>query len=687
MTALQEYVASASLVGNGSATLLADRFEEIDQSCDKVETMKVVAVQEGKSFGTVRRLYYAWKAAGKSAVVLVDGRRNRTPSKASDYYDEFKRYAAGNKNDSKNGYRSLLRDLRAGKSFSFGTWRDCWISDNPYEPVPNLCPAGFVPKGLTYGNMMAKMQKDASAKISLMWSRRGQFAAMKYTLPVFRSRVGLHVGEVVQSDDVWHNIDVFAKGVQGVFNPLEFAFYDVASAYKVVSAIKPRTQSLDAKGEWKRDNLTEFQYRLAVAFLMCCQGFYKDGITLIGERGTTALREPVLRKIAGVPGYGRLFRFQTSGVKNQPVARGMFLGNAGGNPRMKSLCECAHNILHNATAGLLGNHGRDAAHKTESLGAVVKYSNDVLEQARAIDPVLVTMLQLPILEFDNYLKYFRMIEDEVMDRHDTRLEGWEENYLVEYRLGEGSAWRPARELADMTQEQAAAVGAVLAQDKEKLMRQRKMSRREVWAAGQKDLIKWPLMDMPAFLDERDVRQGKVRDGGYIEFTDATYYAGQTMRYLAAYKGRNGLLTRIAPGERVTFYWNPLGTLSEQIWIVGKDGEVAGMCPLIKKASWADPDSIKVAMGQQLHQTAELMRDARATAADEAARQIAAKEYNRALLEGAKAAKAKPVTLDGVDAADVLALTDRDGGQWTDRPTDDDFDEEEGFLDRMNKASK
>ena len=33
----------------------------------------------------------------------------------------------------------------------------------------------------------------------------------------------------------------------------------------------------------------------------------------------------------------------------------------GGKPRMKALCECAHNIMHNATASLLGNHGRDAA--------------------------------------------------------------------------------------------------------------------------------------------------------------------------------------------------------------------------------------------------------------------------------------------------------------------------------------
>ena len=54
------------------------------------------------------------------------------------------------------------------------------------------------------------------------------------------------------------------------------------------------------------------------------------------------------------------------------------LGNAGGNPRMKALCECAHNIMHNAAASLLGNHGRDAAHLHESNAALVKYSTSPL---------------------------------------------------------------------------------------------------------------------------------------------------------------------------------------------------------------------------------------------------------------------------------------------------------------------
>jgi len=653
LTAFEEYQTIGALSDREKVIRLSDRFIEVSASASKVAMLNTVAAQEGMSYGTARRMYYAWCKGGAEA--LADGRKRVRAKSGLDYYGEFMRYCRANRNDCMNGYRDMLRDLRAGKDFAFGTWRDCWKADFPFESVPPFCPANYTPKGMGYANLMARKNRDASAAMSLSWSRRGQFDALAHTLPVIRTRVGLHCGEVVQADDVWHNIDVFQAGVKGTFNPLEFAFYDVASGYKVVSAIKPRLLTVDPKtGKETRDNLKEFQFRMAVAFLMCCQGFYKGGITLVGERGTTRLNETVLRRIAGVPGYGKLFRFQTSGVKNTPAFKHDFMGNAGGNPRMKSLCECAHNILHNATAGLLGNHGRDAAHNNENLANVVKYSEDMLEQARRIDPAIIPLLQLPILDFATYMKYFYAIEDEVMDRTEHRMEGWDQNYVMEYRLSKDAPWRPVKELADMTQEQATAVAAVLSTDKAGLMRQRKMSRREVWKAGQKDLERWPLRDMPAFLDPRDMREATVRANGCIEFTDALYYAGQLKRYVAQYEDAHGVTVRLAPGQKVKFFWNPLGTLDRHIWIANEEGDVLGMAPLLKTAAWNDEHSIKVAMGQQLAQTAELMAETRAADAQGAAKRLAAKEINRALIEGAKKAAAQPVTFGGEEpGADFL----------------------------------
>lgn len=691
LTAFEEYSSIGTLRDRERAVRLSDRFMEISASKTKVEMMKIIAAQEGMPFGTVRRLYYAWGKGGAAA--LADRRRSRRSAGENVFYPEFKAYAERDLNTSQGGYDAFIRDIRAGKSFSFGTWRDLFKRDYPFEAVPAVCPANYKPRGLTYQNMMRLQKLDASRGMALSWSRQGQFAALKYTLPVLRSRLGLHVGEIVQSDDVWHNFDVFQSGVKGLFNPLEFAFYDIASGYKAVSVIKPRMLVTDPKtGKEVRDNLKEFQYRMAVAYLMCVQGFYRDGITLIGERGTTALREPVLRRIAAVPGYGKLFHFETSGVKNTPAHKGLFMGNAGGNPRMKALCECAHNIMHNATASLLGNHGRDAAHLHESNAALVKYSAALIEEANAIDPAIVPLLRLPVLDMNTYLQYFYAIEDVVMDRTDINMEGWEKNYLMEYRLSADSPWRAIDELKDMAPEQAAAVAAVLATDRANLMRQRKMSRREVWKRGQKDLIRWPIDDMPAFLDPRDVREATVQADGTIAFADALYYPGKRMIYVAQYRDReDGVVKRLSPGMKVRFYWNPLGTLADHIWLTDAAGErTVGMCDVLKRANWSDPHSIEVAMGQQQAQIAELMAETRAGHAAEGVARLAAEKVNRSLIEAAKEAKAKPVTFEETEAIPLAELTRATGGAAGVSPVAEEpveEPEEDGFLAKMNKFSR
>lgn len=636
---------------------------QIEAAPRKMAAFASLGAAHGIPAKTLERLYYGWRNHGD--IALADGRRMTRGKAESIFYSDFKTYCERDRNTSRGGYDSMLRDFRAGKEFSFGTWRDVWKRDFPAEAVPAFCPSNWTPRGFTYQNMMRLMQRDPSVQMSLAWNRGGEFAALGATLPVVRSRVGLPVGAVYQADDVWHNVDVYAPGVKGIFQPLEFAIYDVASAYKAVSAMKPRMLTVDPKtGKEVRDNLKEKQFRFAMGYLVCEVGFHKGGVTFILERGTTAIRENVQRRVAAIPGFGRLFHFQTSGVKNAPANAGMMIGNAGGNPRMKSLCECAHNILHNATASLLGNRGRDAAHMHESQAAVVKYSADMIEQARRLDPALVPLLQLPILDYKVYQRYFYAIEDEVMDRHEHRLEGWADREIVEYRLSVASdTWLPVSKLLDMSPEAVTATKAVIAADPANLMRKRKMSRREAWASGQRDLVKLPLFEMPAFLDPRDVAEGQVRADGTIQFTDATYYPGEKKSYIAEVVDRNGMRRRLAPGEKVRFYWNPLGRLADHIWIADAEGGVVGMCPLMRTARWSDPESIKIAMGQKAHQIAELMSDSRARHGESAVARLAGEAVNRALLDNYAEAAAKPVTMGG-EAASLEQLAGADDAPET-----------------------
>lgn len=608
----------------------------------------------------LKRKYYVWleaeeKREGSGAAALADGRKMRRPARENPFLRDFKTYCERNRNSGgcHAAYWDMLRDFRSGdKAFSFGTWRDIWRAQHPYEAVPAACPPNWVPRGFTYAMMMQHASREKGRDLALLWNRQGMFAASKHLPPVIRSRVGLHPGEVYQSDDVWHNIDVYAPGIQGVFQPLEFATYDTASAFKLGSLMKPRNRKTDPKtGKEIRDNLKEQQFRFEVAGIMCNTGFYRGGVTWVGEHGTTRLNDRVLARIAAVPGWGALFRWEVSGIMNSPAHKGVPMGDGGGNPRMKALCECSHNILHNATAGLLGNRGRDAAHMHESQGAVVKYGERMIALAERLDPALVPLLQLPILEWKNYLAYFRLIEDEVMDRHEHHLEGWADKEVVEYRYRDTDGWLPlAEELRCMGEEERALLLARLNRNPS-LMRKRKMSRREAWAAGQADLVKWPLFDACAFLDPGDgkrpgdQRRATVGQDGTISFTDSVYFPGERKIYLAQYRDRNGTPHSLRAGEEVWFYWCP--TLPLQIWITDASGqENFGMAPALKTAAWADPESVKVAVGQRQHQIAELMADTRARNAESAVARLAAQGVNRALIAAAKAAKAAGTAPDG-----------------------------------------
>ena len=615
----------------------------------------------------LKQRYYKWAKHGKMG--LADGRKMKRPRETNPFYRDFKTYCDNNKNVCTDAHRAMMRDFRAGKQFSFGTWRDVWRLQRPDVPVPPWCPSEFTPHGMGYAQLDTLYRSDPERKLALLWNRQGMFAASKHLPPVLRSRVGLPVGAVYMSDDVWHNIDVYAQGIKGIFQPLEFATLDVASAFKVGSLMKPRQLVTDPKtGREVRDNLKQQQFRFEVANIMCCTGFHKDGVTWIGEHNTTRLGDRVLARIASVPGWGHLFRWSMSGIMNMPAHKGLPMGDGGGNPRMKALVECYHNIMHNATAGLPGNRGRDAAHMHESQSAVVRYSKHMIAQAERLDPALVPLRQLPILEWKTYLQYFRMIEDEIMDRTDHNLEGWGDRETIDYRLDANSNWLPASMLLDVPPEKVAAIQAVISTDPANLMRKRKLSRREVWAKGRKDLVKWPLFDAPAFLDPGDRKSGAKGDfktatvgqDGTISFTDAMYYPGERKVYLAQYRDRGGLPHRLCPGDKVNFYWIPLGELANQIWITDEDGcSTLGMAPALKTAAWADPESIKVAMGQREHQIAELMADTRARHAESAVARLAAEGVNRALLAAAKEARsigAKPsgdgYSFDELNAAEM-----------------------------------
>ena len=160
-------------------------------------------------------------------------------------------------------------------------------------------------------------------------------------------------------------------------------------------------------------------------------------------------------------------------------------------------------------------------------------------------------------------------------------------------------------------------------------------------------------------------------------------AGERKIYLAQYRDRNGTPHNLRAGEEVWFYWCP--TLPLQIWITDESGQAhLGVAPALKTAAWADPESIKVAVGQRQHQIAELMADTRARHAESAVTRMAAENVNRALIAAAKEAKAIGPAPDG-EGYGLDELNGAGGGAGPDaeEPGEESNADALAFLDTVN----
>lgn len=635
-----------------------------------VAAIKREARALGIGAGTMKRMYYDLIERGVEA--LADGRKTQKASGANRWQQVYLRYCENDKNTAKNAWGVMMRDFRSGtvdgsagtyaEVFSgVGTWREAWERQNPFDPVPASYPSGWVPNGATYQNLQKAVGKNPDALFSIAASRQGRKAAHRFLVEVLKSRVGVPVGAIRQWDDVWHNFDVRMPGVAEVAQPLEFAGYDLASAFKCDSVMKPRFTRADGK----RDNLKEQTFRFAFGAAHCITGFHKGGITNIVEHGTAAIREPVRRQIALIPQYGSLIGFNQSGILSEQVHAGLFIGGGAGNFRMKPLVEVSHNLLHNRTASMIGNRGRDADHMHESRNALVKYEERLMAAAAKLPPDTAAMIEYGLASFDEYSAAFRLIERAFMADPVHRLEGWDGNQVQEYSVAacpSDNDWHPARELLDKSPEEARAIAEFL-QAHPANVRQRYKSRYEMWMSGKADLIRVPIMEMPAFLDERDMIELTVRDNGTIDFANGYFYGRDKMIYrVDAVRTPAGYSSRLAPRQKVLVKYNPFAP--DQVWIINREnGATVGMAPLQERAPMMDKAAIEAAMGLQSHDLARKVMPVRGRHQDAAVRRAGQMGRNQAALLGLAA----ELPLDNVTvSADVAA---EPGDFWSEDETD------------------
>lgn len=645
----------------------------------RVRLMVQIATRTGRGFGTIRNKFYDYEKLGES--VLIDRRRMKQMTAVNPWLECYMTYVENDLNTSANGYRQMMDDFRSGKPMigTIGTWQEVWAREKGY-PIPAECPLDWTPHGATYANLQMIAKSNPNYFFNIATNRRGRKAASKFLLPVLTSRVGLPVGAKVEYDDVWHNTDIMLGAK--VCQPLEFAGYDVASGYKCSSIIKPRFERADGV----RDNLKEQQFRFLFAYDHIVRGFHKGGIEDIVEHGTTAIREKVEKQVKAIPGMGQLITIRRSGILSEQVHAGLFIGNGGGNFKMKALCEGAHNILHNRTAALVGSRGRDAEHLHESQAALVKYEERLMAAAQTLPPEFALKLEAGLLTFDEYHAAFRQIESRLMDDPEHRLEGWDGNVVAEYRLNEQSNdWRPWAEVeklmqGDQDEKLEAFAIAKLVGRNAALKRVRPMSRREVWLAGQEDLVRVDDWYFPCFMDaEKDGIELTVRANGLMGFRNELFYGRDEMLYRAVIKNRAGWQQSMSPTMKMLALFNPL--MPEKIWLIDKgDGHTLGTCALYNRAPAYDRHAIEIAMGDQSADLAAKVLPIRGRHQAEAERRASRMASNLRVMKEASAARDTAPKFDQVEAADVMALTDRSSAEDA-VPVQE--DEDDGFLARMN----
>ena len=110
----QDYACITDSADRGRVASLEIRFVQIKAATKNVTAlMHDIARQEGVPYGTLRRLYYAWRDGG--AIAVADKRKLAKATPFSEVLAVYKTYCEQNKESNKGAWNAMIRDLRCGK--------------------------------------------------------------------------------------------------------------------------------------------------------------------------------------------------------------------------------------------------------------------------------------------------------------------------------------------------------------------------------------------------------------------------------------------------------------------------------------------------------------------------------------------------------------------------------------------
>lgn len=464
-TALQAFEAS-----DGTAPI-AQRLEQLNS---QLSANGLKALSKASAYRKLAQL----RTGGLLA--LADGRRERTSrrEKPGAFEEYWQRLVAENARASAPAYRQLMRELAAGKFIpGIGTWRDVYAAEHggarPGEQM--LCPysAQNPPRGMSERNL-SRLKPDAFA---LLASRKGLGAAVMESIPtVVRTRVGLAPCQIIEIDDMWHEMKVAFGPNKTAERVVELNAVDVATGKVLCWLAKPIINEDGA-----RKTLRARWVRYLLAHVLGTLGIPKAGCLIVGEHGTATIPEDLRTMLADVS--GGMIRFTAGGIVTGALAAGLPAGRGKGNPRVKALNEGLHRLVKNELGNVRGLVGGGRGAEPEEAYGLEKEDRKLRSIAAALEkirPGLLDRLALPYMPWPDVQEIIAMAYQMINARTDHNLEGWEESGYVsgEYNAP-GAGWVPIESLKELSQTAQEMWRTMI--DKGVIgYRQRRLSPKEAW---------------------------------------------------------------------------------------------------------------------------------------------------------------------------------------------------------------
>ena len=543
--------------------------------------------------------------------------------------------ALSNRRKTAPAWREMVRRLRMGEPIpGVGDWRDLWAADHGgvRPPAGMPCPyhaGGEMPRGMAYRNMM----RLAPSKFAVAAARKGTMAAqMSYIPDVPRTRVGLAPCQVVQIDDMWHEVKVAWEGNRHAQRVLDLSMLDVLTGCTVGWLCFPVRERDDGTRETLRSEWMRYHF----AHLLCDVGIPEAGCLVMGEHGAATAGADLVQALQEVAG-GRV-RFGAGGILSQPLGRGLYGGRPKGNPRYKGLLEGFHALVKNELGAARGHVGGGRGAEPEDAYGMDLEDERLRRIASALEasrPGALSRMSLPYMPWGDYWEMARAVYDEADKRTWHDLEGWRECGFEtgEWRPSKDSPWLPMASLKRMDPKAAAAFESLIASDPA-LFRMRRMSPREAFASRAGELRRLDDVAAVVVMGERLARACRCDDRLQLHYRDDS-----TLRRLTVAGVLDGG-TALERGKWYQVWHNPMN--GGVAYVADEGGRYLGTAPVMVAARHDDMEAIERSLGVRQ----------RAIAAE--SRQLAP-YVRRRQAEAAEAARRNALEILGSDPAEDAAI--------------------------------